>query len=85
MDFNSMNKDPFNSGANYPAEIAESIIDLIGRADVVGYNGITDPEVISRELTDAIYYVRACAENRFNNDYWRVFYTALSELCNVNK
>ena len=83
MNFENMNVNPTTSMVNYPVDIAAALIDLIGRAEEVGYNGIQDPDVIERYLIDGLYYLRACAENDYNSDYFRVLYSALSKLCEI--
>lgn len=34
-------------------------------------------------LTDAIYQLKAMAQNEYNNDYWRVLYNALDMIADT--
>lgn len=33
-----------------------------------------------KELEECLYHIKACAQNEFNSDYWRVFYNALCKI-----
>lgn len=60
----------------YPDEIADALIDASSN-DYEKENGITPDRA---ELIDAIDYIKSCAENEYNSDYFRTLYTALSNL-----
>ena len=38
------------------------------------------PQEVAEELENAVYYLRATAENSYNSDYHRIFYNILSEI-----
>jgi hypothetical protein len=75
-----MNKDDFKMKYpididEYPNEIAETLLSMIQKHD-----DIDDMEEIEKELVDGIYYVRTCAENSYNSDYFRVLYSVLAKI-----
>ena len=57
-----------NETCEHPIDITENIANLI-------------PEIGEKEKQDienCLYEIRTIAENEYNCDYWRTFYTALS-------
>ena len=59
----------------YPQEIAETLISIIEE-----YAPLEDKDKITAELENGLYYLRACAENSYNSDYFRVFYSILAKI-----
>jgi len=57
----------------YPEEIADTFINLINE-------DIEDKDNYRTALIDGIYYVRTCAENSFNFDYFRVLYNTMAKI-----
>lgn len=41
-------------------------------------------EEIKEELTEAIYQLKAIAENPYNSDYWRILYNVLLKIAEVD-
>ncbi len=62
--------------ATYPDEIADALISA-GANDYEKENGLVPDR---EELIEALYQLKATAENKYNSDYWRTLYTALSNL-----
>lgn len=62
---------------SYPCEIAEKLIELSKDMDFLDYE---DSETIKTELENAIYYLKAVAENEYNSEYFRIFYRVLENL-----
>ena len=60
------------------AEIAQRIHELSKDMDYLDYEEEKEKEL--QELTDCIYYIKACAQNKYNFDYFRTFYNALQRL-----
>lgn len=38
------------------------------------------PSHIIGELIDAVYYLKACAQNEYNKDYFRILYNVLEDI-----
>lgn len=55
----------------YPGEVAENI------AQLAYIDKLTD----RKALTDFMYYLKACADNKYNYDYFRVVWSALQTIC----
>ena len=55
----------------YPSEVAEML------AQLAGLSHLTD----HKELTDFFYHFMACAENKYNSDYFRTAWNALQTIC----
>ena len=32
------------------------------------------------DIEECLYYIRACAQNEFNRDFWRVFWNAMCKI-----
>lgn len=60
-----------NTCGIYPDEISEKLLSLAG-IDATGE--------VFEELENAVYYLRTCAENGCNNDYFRIFYNVLCRI-----
>lgn len=59
---------------DYPEDIAAAIKSLLADTDAeIG-------EETQKELVDGLYYLRACAENEHNSNYFRVLYAVLAKL-----
>lgn len=59
----------YKENAYYSVEdIAEQLIEL---------SNLDIPEDLKEELKAALYYLKAVAENKYNNDYFRVLYNVL--------
>lgn len=41
-------------------------------------------EEIKEELTEAIYQLKAMAENPYNSDYWRILYNVLLKITEMD-
>lgn len=54
----------------FPEEITEAVVKVTGE---------TDPEIINN-CVGALYALKAICENRYNADYYRVFYKQLEKL-----
>ena len=63
-------------------EIAEKLYDLCCDMDKSDYTDTKAKEI--SELENAIYEIKAIAENPYNNDCWRTFYKCLQSLANVD-
>ena len=76
MTLHELKKFPTNI-VEYPQEISETLIKIITQ-----FNDISEVEqaAIQNELEDAIYYLRTCAENSYNMDYFRVLYATLAKI-----
>lgn len=57
---------------NHPIDIAYSLNNLVS-------NG----EDMENDLQEAIYQLKAMAENKYNCDYWRTLYKALSAIADI--
>lgn len=64
----------------YPEEIAETLNKIIERCD--HNKALSEKE--HKELEDAIFQLKAMAENKYNNNWWRTLYNVLSILTNYN-
>ena len=63
----------FTSRVEFPEDIADVLCQLTGVAG----------EIERQACVDALYQIRATAENPYNSDYYRVFYTVLSRLTDL--
>lgn len=52
----------------YPCDVADKLIELSNL-------GLT--EELKEELESALYWLRSAAHNKYNDDYFRVFYNVL--------
>ena len=52
-------------------------VDDIARALRAASNA---PSHIIGELIDAVYYLKACAQNEYNKDYFRILYNVLEDI-----
>lgn len=52
-------------------DIAESLIKL---------SGLEDDGQLGKELLDALYQIKAMAQNPYNSDYYRVLYNVLLKI-----
>lgn len=68
---NELKKKPANYSEIYPEEIAKRLLQLAG----IDANGET-----FEELDDGVHYVKICAENGMNPDFFRVLYNVLAEV-----
>ena len=59
----------------YPQEIAETLISIIENM-----RPLEDKNKITAELENGLYHLRTCAENSYNCDYFRVFYSVLAKI-----
>ncbi len=62
----------------YPHEIAEKLYELAKDMDYMDYED--DKKRVIGELEDALYVLKACAENTMNFDYFRTMYRILERL-----
>ena len=62
---------------NHPIDIAYSL-NLLVKDTSVDY-----PEDIESDLQEALYQLKAIAENKYNCDYWRTLYKALSKIADI--
>ena len=60
------------------AEIALRIYELSKDMDCLDYEEEKEKEL--KELEDCIYYLKACAQNKYNFDYFRTFFNALQNI-----
>ena len=60
------------------AEIAEKIYELSKDMNYLDYEEEKEKEL--QELTNCIYYIRTCAQNKYNAEYFRTFYNALQNI-----
>ena len=68
---------------NYsPDGMAENLYNLCCDMDKSDYDDTKD-KIIS-DITDAIYNIKAIAQNQYNSDYWRTFYSCLQSIANVD-
>ena len=61
----------------YPGDLAEFIMKLSGAA------GTENEDAIRDDLTDALYYLMACAENEYNKDYFRTMWSELQRIADI--
>lgn len=52
----------------YPCDIADKLIEL---------SNLEYTEELKEELENALYWLKSAAHNKYNNDYFRVFYNVL--------
>lgn len=62
----------------YPDEIAENLYNAITDMDWMDYE--EEKERVIKELTEALYYLKACAKNEYNADYFRTLYRILENI-----
>lgn len=55
----------------YPSDIAENLITLSGSEE-------SDNEEYKEGIKEALYQLKAMAQNKYNYDYWRMFVHVLS-------
>jgi hypothetical protein len=71
---NEMNKFiPGRSEEYYPSEIANRLCSFTDCSCDEGSR-------IEYELKEAVYQLKAMAENKYNSDYWRVLWNALQNM-----
>ena len=58
----------------YSDDIAEKLKEILSG---VGVN-LTDKE--RKELEESIFYLKCCADNHYNSEHFRTFYTVLSAI-----
>ena len=66
--------------SEYPQEIAETLIQLIEK-----HEEVDDKDTLTEELENGIYYIRTCAENSYNFDYFRILYSTLAKIAEIYK
>lgn len=59
-------------------KIANKLYELTKDLDFADYEENKEQEI--GELTDAIYWIKAAAQNEYNANYWRTFFRALARL-----
>ena len=59
-------------------EITEKLLELSKDMDYMDYE--EEQENIKRDLENMLYYLKACAENNYNHDYFRTFYNILQNI-----
>lgn len=59
-------------------EIAEKLYELAKDMDYMDYE--EEKEQIKADIENAIYYIKALAENEYNSDYFRTFYNILQRI-----
>ncbi len=62
----------------YPDEIAKILYNLSEDMDAQDYEEEKEKEIA--ELEEALYQLRAMAQNEYNKDYWRTLWNALQNL-----
>ena len=63
----------------YPGEIAEAIFKAASDDDPVEHTKEIE------EMTDALYQLKAIAENKYNSEYYRTLYKYLYKLASVTE
>ena len=63
----------------YPQEIADKLLFAATLGDI----SAREHKELSAQLEDALYYVKAAAENKYNSDYWRILWNVLQNLMDV--
>lgn len=63
----------------YPGEIAEAIFKAASDDDPEEYTKEIE------EMTDALYQLKAIAENKYNSEYYRTLYKYLYKLASVTE
>ena len=61
-----------------PQEIALALYEHIKDMDYMDYED--EKESVLSDFENALYYLKAIAENKYNADYFRTFYKALERL-----
>lgn len=61
-----------------PAEIAARLYELSKDMDFMDYED--EKEQILSDLENALYYLKAVSENKYNSEYFRTFYRLLERL-----
>lgn len=59
-------------------EVAIKIYNNCSDLDYKDYEELKEREI--KDITDALYQIKAIAENEYNSDYWRTFYNALKSI-----
>ena len=59
-------------------EIAEKLYELAKDMDYMDYE--EEKEQIKADIENAIYYIKALAENEYNADYFKTFYNILQRI-----
>jgi len=59
-------------------EVANRIYDLCGDMDYIDYQDTKEQDI--RDLSEAIYQLKAMAQNEYNANYWRTLWNALQML-----
>lgn len=59
-------------------KIANKLYELTKDLDFADYEENKEQEI--RELTDAIYWIKAAAQNEYNANYWRTLFRVLARL-----
>ena len=62
----------------YPEEIAKTLYNLSADIDAQDYEEQKEEEL--KDLTNALYDLKAICENEHNQDYWRTLWKALEML-----
>lgn len=62
---------------NHPIDIAYSL-NLLAKDTSAQY-----PENMESDLQEALYQLKEIAENKYNCDYWRTLYKALSAIADI--
>lgn len=62
---------------NHPVDIAYSL-NLLAKDTSAQY-----PENMENDLQEALYQLKTMAENKYNCDYWRTLYKALSAIADI--
>jgi hypothetical protein len=62
----------------YPEEIAKTLYDLSADMDAQDYEEQKEEEL--KDLTNALYDLKAICENEHNQNYWRTLWKALEML-----
>ena len=68
---------------NHPVDVAQAIKWAADDSTNESVFKGEDADQILKELEDAIYWVKAAADNEYNPDYWRTLYTALSAIADL--
>lgn len=62
----------------FPDEIANKLFELAKDMDFQDYE--EEKKQILSDLENALYYLKAIAENPYNNEYFRTFYRILENI-----
>lgn len=63
---------------NEPWKIAEKLYELTKDMDFADYEETKEKEIA--ELENAMYQLKAMAENEYNQDYWRTLWNCLKRI-----